>query len=276
MNLLALKMKRIVAVAQVTPKWKIFTLIMLMILVIGTVISLVMRFTFMQDDVQTRPRVAVVVPLNSAMGKDFKQGVELYIDTINQKGGYKGRHIELLTLDETADVSQTVIADKRVVAVIGHLNEQMLQKNASVYAENHLNVVTPLFMSQSLTGVTALGLSLKDQARFIANYARNIQQQRLMYVVREEGEEFDALVDPFVEVYNRFDIPVKKVWTISKNSAEAESQLREALAEIKNIDIGAIYIATKPNLAARLVKNIRDTGNALELYGPPQLTSTAF
>lgn len=276
MNLLALKMKRIVAIAQVTPKWKIFTLIMLMILVIGTVISLVMRFTFMQDDVQTRPRVAVVVPLNSAMGKDFKQGVELYIDTINQKGGYKGRHIELLTLDETADVSQTVIADKRVVAVIGHLNEQMLQKNASVYAENHLNVVTPLFMSQSLTGVTALGLSLKDQARFIANYARNIQQQRLMYVVREEGEEFDALVDPFVEVYNRFDIPVKKVWTISKNSTEAESQLQAALAEIKNIDIGAIYIATKPNLAARLVKNIRDTGNALELYGPEQLASNAF
>ncbi|MFI3156631.1 MAG: mechanosensitive ion channel [Methylococcaceae bacterium] len=268
-------MKTIITSVQDTHRWKIFVLILLAIMIIGTVISLIARHTFIRDDIETRPRVAVVGPANSVMGTAFKQGVQLYIDTLNRQGGYNGRQVEFFTVDETPETAESIAADKRVVAVVGHLNLEILQNAAPVYERSHIPVVTPLFLSQPLAGITALGLDLKEQARFVANYARNIQQQRLMYVVREADAKFDPLVEPFEEVYKRFETPIKQVWTLS-NGPDAEAQLQRVLDEIKNIDIGGIYIATNPDLAVRIVKGIRDSGNSLELYGPAQLASSAF
>lgn len=268
-------MKRIITAAQAISKWKIFSLIILMIIIIGTIISIVTHFTFIKDDIETRPRIAVVIPVNSVMGTNFKQGAELYVESINSKGGYNGRRVELVTFEETSNAAEKIIADKRIISVAGYFNSEVLKESANLYEQNHIPVVTPLFLQQPLLGVTSVGMDLKEQARFVANYARNIQQQRLMYVIREAGAEFDPLVEPFLDVYKRFDIPVKQVWTISKES-NVETQLQKVLEDIKNIDIGAVYIATNSDLAARLVKGIRDSGNALELYGSAQLASNDF
>lgn len=269
------KIKTLFTFLKTIGKWRFFLIILLLILVIGTIFSLITHLTLIQDDINTRPRVAVVKPADSIMGTSFQQGVAIYLDTINRKGGYQGRQVEALILNESKNIAETIIADERVIAVLGHFNSDILQKSAPVYARKHLPVVSPLFLSTPLAGVTTLGLDCEKQARFIANYARNIQQQRLMYVVREQGAEFDPLVEPFLDVYKNFETPVKQIWTIT-NDANVEVQLQQVLADIKNIDIGGVYIATNPKLAASLTKGIHDLGNALELYGPAQLATNAF
>lgn len=268
-------MTTLITTLKTIKKWKSFLFILLAIIVIGSIISLIARLTFIQDDIETRPKVAIVEPLNSSMGVFFKQGAQLYIDILNRQGGHHGRPIELLIVDEKPNAAETIVADKRVIAVVGHLNLDILKKAAPVYERSHIPVVTPLFLSEPLTGVSSLGLDVKGQARFVANYARNIQQQRLMYVVREEGAEFDPLVEPFLDIYNRFDTPIKHVWTLSKGP-DTDAQLQRILQEIKDIDIGGVYIAASPDLAVRIVKGIRDVGNALDLYGSEQLASGAF
>ena len=268
-------MKRIIAAIQTTQRWQFFALILLMVGVIGTIISLVMHFAFIKDDVETRPKIAIVVPANVKMTESFKQGAQLYIETMNQHGGHNGRLVEPLMVDETEGAVEQIVADKHVIAVVGYANPDILKKSATIYAQNHIPVVTPLFLPESIEGVTGLGLDSKEQARFVANYARNIQQQRLMYIVREEGIAFDSLVEPFIDVYKRFDTPVKNVWTVS-NGANTEAELKKIINEIKNIDIGGIYIAASPELAVRIVKAVRDTENALEIYGSEQLASNAF
>lgn len=268
-------MKTIIAPMQDKQKWKTFLVILLAIMIIGTLASLIAHRAFVQDKVETRPRVAIVGPSNNAQGTAFKQGVQLYIDALNSQGGYHGRQVEFFSVDETPETAESIAADKRVVAVIGHLNADILQQAAPIYERNHIPVVTPLFLSEPLAGVSALGLDLKEQARFVANYARNIQQQRLMYIVREADAKFDPLVEPFVEVYKRFETPVKQIWTLS-NGPDADAQLQQVIEEINNIDIGGVYIAANSALAVRIVKGIRSSGNALELYGPEQLASSAF
>lgn len=268
-------MKKIIAAAQSTNRWKLFVGILLLITAIGTIMSIIAHFTFLKDDIETRPRIAIVTPLNSQIGMDFKQGAELSVDTVNFKGGYKGRLVEFFTVDETPEAAEKVLADKRVIGVVGYFNPELLKQVAPIYEQKHVPVVTPLFLPEPIAGVTALDIDPKDQARFVANYARNIQQQRLMYVIREEGAEFDSFVEPFIEVYKRFDIPVRQVWTISKN-ADKEAQIKKMLGEIQNIDIGGIYFATSTELATRLVKEIRLSNNSLEIYGTAQLASNAF
>ena len=259
-------------------KWKIFGLILLAIVVLGTVLSLLTKLTFISDDINTRPRIAVVGPMKgplAPLGLSLKQGAELYVESLNKSGGHKGRQVEIVVFDETPTVVKTVTDDSRVIAVIGHVTPQVLKDAAPIYQSKKVTVVTPLFLQEPLAGVISLGLDTKEQARFAANYARNVVQQRLMYVVREDGKEFDPLVEPFLEVYKRFDTPVRQVWTIPTGS-DPDTRLKNILDEIKKIDIGAVYIATGPELAARLVKAIRATGNALEVFGPEQLATEAF
>lgn len=268
-------MGKLIHLLQGNRKWKTFGIILVLIVVAGTLLSLLTRITFIHDDIKTRPRLAVVGPMQSPAGVALMRGAELYVETINSQGGVKGRPLELLGVDETSAAAATVVADKRVVGVIGHLDAATLRAAAPLYAQAKLAVVTPLAIAAPLPATLSLGLDPREEARFAANYARNIRQQRLMYVVRESGSEFDPLVEPFLDVYKRFDTPVKRVWTIASGH-ERDAELKKLFEEIRDIDVGAIYIAAQPELAASIVKGIRGTGNLLEIFGPSQLSTGTF
>lgn len=266
---------RLTQFLQNPKKWKIFAAILFLIAVAGTLLSFLTRETLLRDNEQTRPRLAVVAALQTPAGAALQRGAELLVEQVNREGGIKGRPLELMSVEETPDAADFVVADKRVIGVVGHLDHSTLPRAATVYSRAQIPLVTPRHLPAAIPGVIAMGLDPKDEARFVANYARNIQQQRLMYVVRENGSEFDPLVEPFIDVYQRFETPVRQVWSITPGADEA-AQVDALLAELRNIDVGAVYIATRPELAARLVKGIRNTGNALELFGPSQLSSAVF
>lgn len=255
-------------------KWKIFGILLLLIAVVGTALSLLTRVTLMSDDAGTRPRLAVVAPADTAEGRALRQGAALYLEQLNRDGGYKGRPVELLAVDEGSAAAATVTADKRVVGVVGHVDAAGLASAAPAYQAAKLPLVSPLYLGKAPAGVTALGLDPAEEARFIANYARNIMQQRLMYVVREADPAFDAQVTPFLDVYSRFDTPVQQVWTIPADGGDAA--IEAVLAEVTTIDVGSVYLATRPETAARLVNGIRKSGIALEVFGGAALASDSF
>lgn len=268
-------MSKLVKLSQSTQKWKFFSVILVLIVIAGTILSLLTRVTFLRDDTETRPRLAVVAPAKTVAGEALLHGAALYVEHINSLGGYKGRQLELLSVDETDDAAAKIVADKRVVGVVGHLDTARLNAAAPVYAKAKLAFATTLPLTLPVPGVTSLGLDPAEEARFVANYARNIQQQRLMYVVRESGARFDAMVDPLVEVYKRFDTPVQKIWTVSSGPGR-DAELKAFIDELRKIDVGAVYVAASPELSARIVQGIRSTGNLLEVFGPSQLATGAF
>ena len=194
-------MESLIKQLQGARKWRVFGIVLVVIVIAGTLISLATRMALLRDDTETRPRLAVVGPLKSASGQALQRGAQAYVDQINREGGVNGRKVELLAVEEDEGAPAKVTADKRVVGVIGHIDPALLVKAAPVYAGAKLRVVTPLPLAAPLAGVASLGLDPREEARFAANYARNIQKQRLMYVVREPGAQFDALVEPFLEVY---------------------------------------------------------------------------
>jgi small-conductance mechanosensitive channel/ABC-type branched-subunit amino acid transport system substrate-binding protein len=268
-------MESLIKQLQGARKWRVFGIVLVVIVIAGTLISLATRMALLRDDTETRPRLAVVGPLTSASGQALQRGAQAYVDQINREGGVNGRKVELLAVEEDEGAPAKVTADKRVVGVIGHIDPALLVKAAPVYAGAKLRVVTPLPLAAPLAGVASLGLDPREEARFAANYARNIQKQRLMYVVREPGAQFDALVEPFLEVYKRFDTPVKQVWTLPEGAVQ-DADIDNIRAEMAKIDVGAVYVAARPAVAARVVAAIRASGSALEVFGPSFLATGEF
>lgn len=256
-------------------KWEIFLAIMLAIVVVGTLLSLWTKLTFIKDDPETRPRIAVVAALGKEEATTLMQGAALLAEQLNATGGFKGRRLEVLQIDDTDGAAGKIVADKRVIGVVGHMDDAVLEKASKIYAAANLAVVTPRFLGKDIAGVTALGVEGKEEAKFAANYARNIQQQRLMYVVKEKGAAFDMVANQFTEVYAKFDTPVKKTWEIA-GGKEGEDALRAMFEELKSVDVGAVYVAASPELAAKIVSDIRKAGNSLEIVGTSQLTTVAF
>jgi len=255
-------------------KWRFFFITLIVITLLGTALSFVVRTVLLSDDEESRPRIVVVGP-KGFIGQSMKQGVELYVSELNQHGGHNGRPIEVLQIEENRNAAQTIIADPRVIGVVGFMQPELLAAAAPVLAGKKIPLVTLQALAQPLPGVVSINIDPNEQARFIGNYARNIVQQRLMYVIRQSGTEFDPLVEPFVDVYTRFDTPVRNSWTLTPGTDDSV-QIKEAIAAISELGIGAVYVATGPELAAKVITQIRASGNAVEFFGPAQLASNAF
>ncbi len=265
---------KIVGYLQSKTKWRIFWYVMIGIVVLGTVMSLIARQILIADPEETRPRLAVVASSDTEAGRTLLQGAQMYLQEINALGGRDGRQIELLSVPETPDGVRTVLQDKRVVGVVGHLDADFLRSVADQYRQAQLRVVTPLPLTVPVPGVWSLGLNPSEESRFTANYARNIQRQRLMFVVRDADPAMDPYVEPFIELYKQFETPVRKVFTLSARPSDDE--VRAVISALSDVDVGAVYLATTPQTAARLVRDIRGIGNAIEIFGPSTLSRGDF
>lgn len=255
-------------------KWKLFFASLVLIAILGTVLSLLTHVTFIRDDNSSRPRIAVVTPkdhLSAAM----KRGIEIYLEELNNAGGHNGRPVEMVEFEENEHTATEIVKDTRIMGVVGYTQADLLTQASRTLSEKKIPIVTLQEMPEALPEVTSINIDPHEQGRFAGNYARNIVQQRLMYVIRQHGQTFDALVDPFMDVYARFDTPVRKVWTLTPGTDE-DTQIDKAIKAISELGIGAVYIATEPELAAKVVTKIKASGNAVDFFGPAQLATEAF
>ena len=121
-------MGKIIKYLQGHKKWEVFLVIMLAIIVVGTLLSLGTKLTFIKDDPETRPRIAVVAALGKEEATTLMQGASLLAEQLNSNGGFKGRHLEVFQVDDKDGAAEKIVADKRVIGVVGHMDDAMLEK----------------------------------------------------------------------------------------------------------------------------------------------------
>jgi branched-chain amino acid transport system substrate-binding protein len=98
---------------------------------------------------------------DSAMyGETVRDGVMFAVDELNAAGGIKGKKIELVIQDDKGDpkeavlVAQKLAEDKRLFAVIGHVNSSCTIAALPIYKEAGLTVLNT---SSSAEKITQLG-----------------------------------------------------------------------------------------------------------------------
>jgi potassium efflux system protein len=257
-------------------KWRALLMLVLVTLLLGAVLSYMARAVFVQDDVTRRPRVAVVVPKGSLIGQSIVRGLSVFVAEHNQQQlRQRGTPIELVEFDETAEAAQRIAQDARIVGVVGYTQSALLEQAARRLRSRSLPIVTIQSLDKPLDGVTSMSINGAEQGRFVGNYARNIAQQRLMYVIRQSGSEFDAMVESFTSIYARFETPVRESWIIDPDSAEDQT-VEQAAQVIGKLGVGAVFVAADPPVAARIIYRLRASGHAIDFFGPAQLATQAF
>ena len=104
--------------------------------------------------------IAMVGPLSgsgASVGKSFKQGIQLCLDTINEKGGINGRRIVLDEFDDANDsqkakeMAQTIVEQNQAIAVIGHHFSSCSISAGEVYKTYGIPAITPASTNNKVT-----------------------------------------------------------------------------------------------------------------------------
>jgi len=259
-------------------KWRAFVVMVLAALLLGAVLSYATRVLFVQDEASRRSRIAVVVPKDSLDGQSIARGVSVFVTEYNHRPPHQRTtpgSLEVIEFDETDEAAQRIAQDPRIVGVVGYTRRAPLEEAARRMRERKLPIVTLQSLDQPIDGVVSMRIDGAEQGRFVGNYARNIAQQRLMYVIQQSGGEFDAMVESFTSLYKRFETPVRETWTFDPLQG-GEQTLAQAAQSIGRLGVGAVFVAADPEIAARIVHRLRASGSALDFFGPAQLATRAF
>jgi branched-chain amino acid transport system substrate-binding protein len=108
-------------------------------------------------------RIGLAGPFGEARGRSMRLAAELAVREINGAGGVRGRALELVVLDDSADAVRAVTVARRlhddpsVVAVIGHLTSGATLAASAVYnaLPNPVPVISPSASSPLLSGAGA-------------------------------------------------------------------------------------------------------------------------
>ncbi len=103
--------------------------------------------------------IGIAGPFGQARGASMLRAAELAVKEVNAAGGLRGRSVELLALDDSANndvavrVAQRFYDDRRVVAVVGHLTSGTTLAAAPIYGGGRLPlpVISPSASSPELS-----------------------------------------------------------------------------------------------------------------------------
>ncbi|HET7584346.1 MAG TPA: ABC transporter substrate-binding protein [Gemmatimonadaceae bacterium] len=98
-------------------------------------------------------------PWGESYGVSDRQGIELAVAEVNEKGGIHGRRVEIVARDDSANgsraaaVAQSFVDDRSVVAVVGHVNSGAMVAAARVY-DGVLPAVATTASTPALSGIS--------------------------------------------------------------------------------------------------------------------------
>ncbi|MGQ0642588.1 MAG: ABC transporter substrate-binding protein [Gemmatimonadaceae bacterium] len=103
--------------------------------------------------------MASAAPWDQPYARTVKQGIELAVAEINERGGINGRPIEWLMRDDAAngakaaEVANEFLNNRDVIAVVGHVNSSAMVAAARVY-DGGLPAVAVTTSTPDLTGIS--------------------------------------------------------------------------------------------------------------------------
>lgn len=268
---------KMLAYFQGPRKWEAFLYAVIAITLISAIVSFLTRVIFLRDNPATRPILAVIANDKTPEGKSVLDGVRAFANTLNAADGYNRRQIDVQRIDDTPEAAATILSTGRAIAVVGGVHAQEQSAALKKYHDAKLPYVTvgrlPEGASTEYQG--SIGVDEREEARFVANYARNIVQSRIAYVVRDEGSRWIEIAQPFEELYAKFDTPIQKTFVIPPGET-AQARAQAIATELRKLDFGTLYLAADSTLSAHVVSAMRKQGVALNIIGPSTLSTGLF
>jgi potassium efflux system protein len=260
------------------------------ILVLTTVaVSLITRITFIEQKDEEVTRIAVVGPMtgrDALIGQSLREGVELMVSQVNARGGIQENRVVVDVYDDennpdTAEIVAGEIVASRASAVIGHWSPEVIARVADTYSAGQIPHLIPAPLRPGAAADTIWGFPFVfndgQQARFLANYARNVLGHKLVSVIGDADAYGDTLVSEFEKTYLRFGTQVRYKWLFNPSFGGTELQIDGIVEELKaRRDAGLIFLAVNERDGAMIMKKMRDLRIRNPIIVPANFGTHAF
>lgn len=235
--------------------------------------------------------IAMVAPMSGeskAVGNSFIQGVNLYLDSVNEKGGIYGKKIVLDVYDDqnnkdfAREKAEQIVEQKRAVAVIGHHFSSCSIEAGKIYKEYGIPAVTPASTHVDVTKKNEwyFRSTFNDdiQGRFIASYANKVFGADKVSIIYEDDAYGNYIAKVFEKTCNDLGVEIRDKWLIEIESKVLEQELSRIVADLqyKEKEAGVIFISTHAEPGSRIVKMIRDAGITNTIIAPDSFSSESF
>src|SRR5881398_3313468 len=228
-------------------------------------------------------KIATQSPLSggqAALGEGIKLGAQLAIEKFKgglEKAGFK---VDLVPFDDQAkpDVgvanAKNIIADKNILAVIGHLNSGVAIPSSEVYKEDTLAMISPANTNEKVTdrgypNVNRVCGRDDVQGPVGAEFAAGSLKIKTAYVLHDKTTYVQGVAEAFKK-----DLEKKGVKIIGFEGTEEKSNFDPIITPIRARNPDLIYFGGIYDQGAPFFKQAREKGVKSKFMGPDGMDSS--
>jgi branched-chain amino acid transport system substrate-binding protein len=227
-------------------------------------------------------KIATQSPLSggqAALGEGIKLGTQLAVEKLKgnlEKMGYK---VELVPFDDQAkpDVgvanAKNIIADKDIMAVIGHLNSGVAIPSSEVYKEVGVVMISPANTNPVVTDRNYPNVNRvcgRDDVQGVvgSEYAHSLKVKSAA-IVHDKTQYGQSIAEFF-----KADAEKKGIKVVAFEGTEEKSNFDAILTPIKAKNPSIIYFGGIYDQAAPFFKQAREKGVKSKFMGPDGMDSS--
>src|SRR6266508_3353020 len=228
-------------------------------------------------------KIATQSPLSggqASLGEGIKLGAQLAIEKGKanlEKMGYK---VELVPFDDQAkpDVgvanAKNIIADKDIVAVIGHLNSGVAIPSSEVYKEVNVAMVSPANTNPVVTDRGYPNVNRvcgRDDVQGVvgSEFAHGTLKVKSVYIVHDKTQYGQSVAEIFKAASEK-----KGVKVLGFEGTEEKSNFDPIITPIKAKNPDLIYFGGIYDQGAPFFKQAREKGLKAKFMGPDGMDSS--
>ncbi|MFK5971558.1 MAG: ABC transporter substrate-binding protein [Candidatus Marithrix sp.] len=230
--------------------------------------------------------IALVGPMQNSNGKAMQQGVQMYLDQVNEQRGIGGKKFKLLQFDDQnqykiAKEQALKIVDSKALAVIGHYDSKASIEASQIYKQYGIPAITGSATADQITKDNdwyfRVIFNNSDQGALLANYTKKILNFDKAYIFFDSDPYGKSLAKTFSETAKRIRLNIEHQWSFTEEGTSFEDSFNKMLNTLeKESEPGMLFLATHSNHAIKAIAGLRRLENKIPIIGPDALASSYF
>src|SRR5438874_11067652 len=228
-------------------------------------------------------KIATQSPLSggqAALGEGIKLGAQLAVEKFKGALEKQGFKVELVPFDDQAkpDVgvanAKNIIADKDILAVIGHLNSGVAIPSSEVYKEVSVAMISPANTNPVVTDRGYPNVNRvcgRDDVQGVvgSEFANGTMKAKSVYIIHDKTQYGQGVAEFF-----KTDAAKKGIKVLGFEGTEEKSNFDPIITPIKAKNPDVIYCGGIYDQAAPFFKQAREKGVRSKFLGPDGMDSS--
>src|SRR5438094_4156203 len=228
-------------------------------------------------------KIATQSPLGggqAALGEGIKLGAQLAVEKFKGALEKQGFKVELVPFDDQAkpDVgvanAKNIIADKDILAIVGHLNSGVAIPSSEVYKEVSLAMISPANTNPVITdrGYPSVNrVCGRDDVQGVvgSEFAHTTMKAKTVYIIHDKTPYGQGVAEFF-----KADAEKKGIKVLGFEGTEEKSNFDPIVTTMKAKNPDVLYFGGIYDQAAPFFKQSREKGVKGKFFGPDGMDSS--